>query len=158
MNLDECDRLTEGQSEILQRQLEAAGLPIAVQRSAQEDLAMALAGVRRALAGWRPVPSVTDPAERDALLEKIGEITADALETVVEQRIGQLHRTEGRARRQLQEWNTTRGALRARLTREQRAALTDPEPVDYDTAEWETLPDGSTRPHYYIKPERVRGR
>ncbi len=151
--LEAFDQVAVEQPAILQRQLDDAGLPEAVQRSAQDDLTAALAGVRRALAGWHPVPAVTDPAEQAALAEKVGDLVADALGAVVAARVDQLHKTVSRTRKQLQDWNATRDALSAKLTREQRAALTDPDPTDYDTAEFEYLPDGAFRPRYHVKPE-----
>jgi hypothetical protein len=153
--LSAFDALAAQQPAELIRRLRDAGLPDDVHANALRELMVALSGIRLTLTTWTPRPPLQDAQDRARMLAIVAEIVASELAGIAEAAILTRDKASVRARTQLQEWNRGRPAHRIVPTAEQRAAMTDKDPTDYDTVTWEDLGNGKFRPRYSVKPDII---
>jgi hypothetical protein len=147
------ERLAAQHTANLPARLAAAGIPETAWPQVEGAVAVVLAGIRLTVGRWTPRPPLQTPAEVESLLAEVADVTERRITEALCEFTDWMAKIAGASQRELMEWNRIRPARKPKLTPEQRAALTDPEPTDYDSVEYETLPDGSIRPHYHIKPE-----
>lgn len=134
--------------------MEQAGLPPALTAHVTAEVALALEGVRLALASWTPRPPVEEDAEERALCELVDALLAARVNEVYAEVIARRDTTAGKTARALRAWNSERRSVtHDRPTHEQWLAMHDTPASDFETMDRVTNADGTFSFRYRIKPE-----